>query len=48
MTAHKVSERGTVIATYRPAGPVEIGTYVTTEPSEREKARQSAMAEGRW
>ena len=48
MTGHRVSDGGNIIATYQPAGPVEIGSYVTGEPSEREKARQHAMAEGRW
>ena len=46
MTGHKVSEKGSVIVTYEPAGPVEIGTYVTTPPSEREEKRQAAMAGG--
>ena len=48
MTSHKVSGGGNIIATYEPVGPVEIGTYVTTPPSEREQARQAAMAEGSW
>jgi hypothetical protein len=48
MTGHKVSDSGTIIVTYQPAGPVEIGTYVTTPPSEREEARQAAMADGNW
>jgi len=48
MTSHKVSNTGSIIATFEPAGPVEIGTYVTTPPSEREEARQAAMAEGSW
>ena len=48
MTGHKVSDKGSIIATYEPAGPVEIGTYVTTPPSEREEERQTAMAEGSW
>ena len=48
MTSHNVSDAGTVIATYQPAGPVEIGTYVTTPPSAREEERQAAMAEGSW
>lgn len=48
MTSHTVSPRGNIIATYRPAGPVELGTYVTTEPSQREQARQQVMAEGHW
>ena len=46
ITGHKVSEKGSVIVTYEPAGPVEIGTYVTTPPSEREEKRQAAMAGG--
>jgi len=46
MTGHKVSDKGSVIVTYEPAGPVEIGTYVTTPPSEREEKRQAAMAKG--
>lgn len=48
LTDHRVSDGGNVIATYRPAGGVEIGSYVTGEPSEREQARQAAMAEGAW
>jgi dihydrofolate reductase len=48
MTGHKVSDGGNIVATYEPVGPVEIGTYVTSPPSEREKARQAAMAEGAW
>ena len=48
MIGHKVSDKGSIIATYEPAGPVEIGTYVTTPPSEREEERQAAMAEGTW
>ena len=48
MTAHLVSQGGNIIATYQPAGPVEIGTYVTEQPSEREQERQEAMADGSW
>jgi dihydrofolate reductase len=48
MTEHVVSDRGNIVATYRPSGPVEIGTYVTEPPSEREKVRQAEMAEGSW
>lgn len=48
MTDHRVSAGGNIIVSYQPAGPVETGTYVTEEPSEREQARQAAMAEGRW
>ena len=48
MTDHRVSDGGNIIATYRPTGAVEIGAYATGQPSEREQARQTAMAEGRW
>ena len=48
MTGHTVSDGGNIIATYLPAGPVATGTYVTDPPSERETARQAAMADGSW
>jgi len=48
LSSHRIGEGGSIIATYQPAGPVEIGTYVTEPPSEREQARQAAMAEGNW
>ena len=48
MTGHKVSDGGSIIVTYAPAGPVEIGTYVTTPPSARENERQAAMSDGSW
>ena len=48
MTEHRVSDGGSIIATYQPAGPVEIGTYATEPPSERERAREAEMAEGSW
>lgn len=48
MVSHKASAGGNIVATYEPAGPVETGSYVTGEPSEREQARQAAMAGGNW
>lgn len=48
MTGHTVSAGGSIVATFVPAGPVEIGSYVTEPPSAREEKRQQAMAEGRW
>jgi len=48
MTDHRVSEGGNIIVAYQPAGPVETGSYVVGEPSEREQARQEAMADGSW
>ena len=48
MRGHHVSGGGNIVATYEPVGPVEIGSYVTEAPSEREKTRQAEMAEGSW
>lgn len=50
MTGHKVTEKGTVIATYRPGG--ELPPYPPEGPiganSEREKMRQQRMKDGTW
>jgi len=43
-----VGDEGNIIATYAPAGPVQTGSYITEAPSEREQARQAAMAECNW
>ena len=48
LSSHTIGDKGNIVATFVPAGPVEIGTYDPTPPSEREQARQAAMAEGRW
>ena len=48
LTSHKVGDKGNIIATSAPAGPVETGTYVTEPPSEREQARLAALAAGSW
>jgi len=45
---HRVSERGTIIATYEPAGSVDTGSFASDHPSEREQVRQAAMQEGTW
>lgn len=39
-----VSTTGVIIATYEPAGPVPIGSFVTGEPSALEIARREKMA----
>ena len=39
---------GAVIATYEPGGKVEHGWAGPQSTSEREQARQRAIAEGRW
>ena len=48
MVRNKITRSGAVIATYEPAGKVEHGWAGPETSSEREKARQAAMAEGRW
>jgi dihydrofolate reductase len=48
MTEHRVSDAGSIIVTYQPDGPVEIGSYVTGEPSEAEIERREKMEAGAW
>ena len=48
LTTHKVTRSGAVITTYVPGGKVEHGWAGPQSTSEREVARQAAMAEGRW
>ena len=45
---HKIAPSGAVIATYEPAGGIEHGWAGPRSTSEREQARQRAIAEGRW
>ncbi len=45
---HKVAPSGAVIATYEPAGGIEHDWAGPQSTSEREQARQRAIAEGRW
>jgi len=40
----KASTTGVIIATYEPAGPVPLGSFVTGEPSAPEIARRKKMA----
>ncbi len=44
----KLSRKGSLIATYEPAGKPRIGTFEGPEPSEREVARQKKIEEGSW
>lgn len=44
---HMVSPGGAVIATYKPAGPVETGSFGQID-SPREEERQRRMKEGNW
>ena len=48
MMDHKITSSGAVIATYEPAGPVEHGWAGAQSTSQREQARQKAMADGSW
>jgi dihydrofolate reductase len=43
LVRHAVSPKGTIIAHYEPGGAVRTGSFMTIEPSEREKARQQRM-----
>ena len=48
MVDHKVTRSGAVIATYEPAGNIEHGWAGPQSTSQREEARQAAMADGSW
>ena len=48
MVDHQVTRSGAVIATYEPGGRIEHGWAGPESSSEREEARQRAIAEGRW
>jgi dihydrofolate reductase len=48
MVDHQVTRSGAVIATYEPGGKVEHGWAGPQSTSQREQARQAAMAEGSW
>lgn len=46
--AQKISKKGTLIASYKPAGKPPVGSFEGPPPSERELARREKMAEGTW
>ena len=48
LVEHRVTRSGAMIATYEPGGAVEQNWAGPQSTSEREAARQRAMAEGRW
>ena len=48
MVDHRMTRSGAVIATYEPAGEVEHGWAGPQSSSQREQARQAAMADGNW
>jgi dihydrofolate reductase len=48
MVDHKVTQSGAVIATYEPGGEIEHGWAGPQSTSQREVARQEAIADGSW
>jgi len=48
LVKHRTTPAGAIIATYEPAGEVAHGWAGPQSHSEREQARQSAIADGRW
>ncbi|HVM21915.1 MAG TPA: dihydrofolate reductase family protein [Sphingomicrobium sp.] len=48
LVEQRATRAGAVIATYEPAGEVEHGWAGPQSTSDREQARQAAIAEGRW
>ena len=40
----KASTTGVVMTTYRPAGPVKLGTFATQEPTQAELERRRKLA----
>ena len=45
---HEVTPSGAVIATYEPAGAVQVGSFAAPDPSPAEVERRRAMADGSW
>jgi dihydrofolate reductase len=45
---HEVTQAGSIIATYQPAGPVGTGSFSPPEPSAPEVERQRKIADGSW
>jgi dihydrofolate reductase len=48
LVEHKVTPSGAIIATYEPRGDIEHGWAGPQSNSEREQARQRAIADGSW
>jgi dihydrofolate reductase len=48
LVEHKVTPAGAIIATYEPGAAIEHGWAGPQSNSEREQARQRAMADGTW
>ena len=48
MVEHQVTADGNIIATYRPDGAVETGSFATQEPSAAELDRRGKIEDGIW
>ena len=48
MVEHRVTQQGNVIATYRPAGPIETGNFADQPPSAAEIERRRKVKAGTW
>jgi dihydrofolate reductase len=48
MVEHEVTAGGNIIATYRPDGAIEPGSFATGDPSAAELDRRAKMREGSW
>ena len=44
----QVSKTGVVMSTYVPGGDIQPGSFASTEPSEKELARRTKMADETW
>ncbi len=44
----QVSTTGVVMSTYVPGGDIQLGSFASSEPSEKEVARRKKMANGVW
>ena len=44
----QVSNTGVVMSTYEPGGDIRPGSFASAEPSDKELARRSKMANGTW
>ena len=48
MVEHRITPRGNIIATYRPDGAVETGSFATQAPSPAELERRGKIEDGSW
>ncbi|MEP6730182.1 MAG: dihydrofolate reductase family protein [bacterium] len=48
MVEHEVTSSGNIIATYEPNGEVQVGSFLSSEPSKAELERRKKMDAGTW